>query len=451
MTAESRLIPPGFNAEQLDRILTELPRPRVYWVAYSGGCDSSVLLHAMATLAPRLEGALIKAIHVDHGLHADSATWSNHCVSTCHELGLDCAVERVSVDRASGKGLEAAARQARHAALKRYVGADDLLLTAQHRDDQAETVLLQLLRGANVYGVAAMPRLAHFGAGRLARPLLDITRAQIKSYAQHYDLYWVEDPSNFDTALQRNFIRHEIMPRLQSQWPTVIATLAASAERFGDAAQLLDGLAAQDLRRAHGDAEGALAVDKLLQLANPRRNNALRTWLLRHGLGSPGPALYRRIESDLLRASASASPALIWRRGQVRRYRNNIFAYKTLPAIPENFVEAWPLAEDLVLPAGLGRLHRRTRDGGGLSPGLVGRPDVTVRLRQGGESLRPAGRGGRHSLKKLFQENGVPPWWRNRMPLVYVGERLAAVPGIAVDQEFSAQQGEQGLWIEWQC
>ncbi len=438
-----------FSPQYLHEILSSLPTPAVYWVAYSGGCDSNVLLHAMATLAPRLNGSEVRAIHVDHGLHPDSATWAQHCVGTCRELGIDCIVETVRVDRGSGVGLEAAARSARYAALRRHVVENHILLTAHHRDDQAETVLLQLLRGGGAHGLAAMPLLATFGAGRLARPLLSVARSDIKKYAQHHDLYWVEDPSNFDTTLGRNFVRHDIMPRLEIRWPEAGAILARGAARFAEIADLIDTLAHQDLRRLVDAKSAGLHIDKLLQLPHNRRKNAIRGWLRKAGIRSPSPDIYERLEPELLRAGPDAAPILAWRGGQFRRYRDRLFVFTSLPDAPEAFCERWPLVGKFALPPGLGFLRVVKRPGRGLSRAVAGRSDVTVRFRRGGEHIVPVGRGHKHSLKKLFQEHGVAPWWRERMPLVYVGDSLAAVPGVCVAAKYAAAQDEQGLWVEW--
>ncbi|OGI37123.1 MAG: tRNA lysidine(34) synthetase TilS, partial [Candidatus Muproteobacteria bacterium RBG_16_64_10] len=238
-----------FSPAALARILLErlkLSPATRFQLAYSGGLDSHVLLHALAQLQ-RTHGLNLGAVHVDHGLQAASRDWAQHCARICAALGIPCIIERVQVPDARADGLEAAARRARYACLARHVGAGDALLTAHHLDDQAETVLLQLLRGAGVHGLAAMPAIAPFSAGVLARPLLGFTRTALAHYARAEKLQWIEDSSNRDLRRARNLVRHQVLPLLQQRWPAAVRQLAQTARHAAEAAALLDDLAGADL------------------------------------------------------------------------------------------------------------------------------------------------------------------------------------------------------------
>lgn len=439
----------AFSHQRLRRILAQLPATPSYWVAYSGGCDSTALLHAMTRLRDATPDVRFRALHVDHGLQADSSQWASHCLATCSQLGVECVVEAVQVDRGAGGGPEARARRARYSAFRRYLGEGEMILLGQHRDDQAETVLLQLLRGGGAKGLAAMPAIARFGLGYLARPLLDISRDELKVYVQDHDLTWIDDPSNSDTRLRRNFLRQNIIPQLSQHWPQVAKNLARSAGVFASTARLLDSLASKDLRRVAAVDENALEIDRLLRLSNDRRKNLLRTWLRRNGFTPPRDAQLERLDVEMLRCATDAEPAWRWCGGEMRRYRNRLYALAHLPLVPQGENLPWTFGESLDLPSGLGRIECETTRGRGLSMALQSRRDLQVRWRQGGEALRLPGRSCTHKLKNLFQETAVPPWARDRVPLIYAGAQLAAVGDLWVAAEFAAGAGENGLLLNW--
>ncbi|HHM04893.1 MAG TPA: tRNA lysidine(34) synthetase TilS [Gammaproteobacteria bacterium] len=422
------------------RLQAHLPAARLL-VAYSGGRDSHVLLHALASVRDGLPP--LAAVHIDHGLQATSAAWAAHCRQVCQALGVDYLGRQVTVRAAPGESPEAAARRARYRALRQCVEQGTLLLTAHHRDDQAETLLLQLLRGAGPHGLAAMPEAAAFGDGLHLRPLLDYSRAQLARYAAGQMLHWIDDPSNEDTRFDRNHLRHALIPGIAERWPGAGRALARAAGHQAEAAALLDQLAAGDLVQAAGTTPGTLSIASLLTMDGPRRRNLLRYWLKEKGLPLPNAARLLHIEQNVLRARADAEPLVHWPGAEVRRYRDALYAGPPLPPIDPEFAVEWSLTGPLILPDGT-RLRARRGEGEGIRLACCPGGRVTVRYRRGGERCRPAGRGGTRPLKKLLQEQGVPPWARERLPLLYHGAALLAVAGVLVCEPAGAAPSEPG-------
>jgi tRNA(Ile)-lysidine synthase len=437
-----------FAPEILLRHLLVWPRPAGYVVAYSGGMDSHVLLDALVRLRARL-GVPVLAVHVNHGLQPAAGAWQAHCAAVCHALCVPLTQLSVDAGAQRGESPEAAARTARYRALRAWMPAGYGLLTAQHRDDQAETVLLQLLRGSGVHGLAAMPEYSAFGPGHLLRPLLACTRGELRRYARQQGLRWVEDPSNRDTALTRNFLRQRIFPSLQERWPQVSTSLARSATNQAEAAQLLDEVAAGDLAGLDGG-DGSLRVPVLAQLTPARRRNALRGWLRAATGAAPSRAVLDRVVRDLTESRMDAEPCVRWGDFELRRYRTRLYLLRRAPAAGPRPSVCWSMTGPLVLPAGLGTLRVRAVAGQGIRTSLVPARGVQVCWRRGGELCRPAGRGHHHALRKLFQEQGVPPWERERIPLIFIDGQLAAVTGLWTCEPCQARAGEPGLQVHWE-
>lgn len=438
-----------FDPRRLARALADLPRAPVWWVAYSGGADSHALLHALATLRDTLGGEL-RAVHVDHGLHPDAGAWARHCAQVGADLRIPLRVLRVDARAGRGESPEAAARTARYAALRELVGPGELLLTAHHADDQAETVLLQLLRGAGPAGLAGMAARRRFGAGVLVRPLLGFTRAALRGYAAAHALAWIEDSANADPAVARSHLRHTVVPALAARWPGFAATLTRAAAHQAEAARVLEGVARADLAALGGGAAG-LAVEGLRALDPARQRLVLRAWLRASGLPVPPAARLERGRRDLLGARDDREPAVRWPGAEVRRYRGRLHAMVPLPPVPATLSLPWDLREPLILPAGLGVLHAQAACGVGLSAAACRGRAVTVHLRSGGERCRPRARAHSRAVKKLLQERGVPPWIRARLPLVYVDGQLAAVAHLWVCTPFAAQRDEPALRLRWEA
>ncbi len=439
-----------FSPSYLLETLKSFPTTPRYWIAYSGGCDSHVLLHALVSLRDSLTSTAIAAVHIDHGLSPDSVKWSRHCAAQCDQLGVPCEVIRVDAKPRTGQSPEAVAREARYRAFTQLLKEGEGLLMAHHRDDQAETVLLQLLRGAGPAGLAAMPVFSPYAKGFIGRPLLSVSRTAIRRYGEHAGLRWIDDPSNFDKAFDRNYLRHAVVPPLQTRWPAFSQTLSRVARYQAEALQLCDSLAVRDLRDVEATARGVLVVSELLGLDSARQRNVIRFWLRQLCLPLPSAKTLQCIQEEALNAEHDSVPLVEWRGAQIRRYRDHLFAMAPLPLLDTSRTLEWDMENALSLPADLGVLRARTVSGFGLRQEIGNIEPMTIRFRQGGERLQPAGRDHSHALKKLFQEAGVPPWQRSRVPLLYIGVRLAAVVGFWISERFAAKEGETGTVVVWE-
>lgn len=416
-------------------------------IAFSGGLDSSVLLHLLADWARHEQLPPLSAVHVHHGLQSAADAWPEHCARVCEQLGIALDIVRVQV--ASGASLEQAARRARYEAFSERLKPGEVLLSAQHRDDQAETLLFRLLRGAGVRGLAAMPASRSLGLGSLVRPLLDCSRGELQAYAQSHGLCWIEDPSNADERFSRNFLRRQVMPLLAQRWPQASSSLVRCADHLSEAQQLLNELAEIDLAAAHGGSAFAwlplpsLHLPAVTALSEARQRNLLRHWLA---------PLTRMPDSDhwagwcdLRDAGVDASP--IWRLadGELHRADGRLWwlSGEWLQPLEPLDLPCGSFFEPIELP-GNGCVHLR----GELPPGRW-----HLRYRQGGESLQMPERG-RRNLKRLLNEMRVPAFVRPRLPLLFEGDELMAVanltqsPGIeacGARLHWSPPIGAQGL------
>ncbi len=458
-------------------------------LGYSGGIDSSVLLHLLATLATELPLRL-HAVHVHHGLSPNADAWVAACEAQCRSLQIPLQVMRVDLAPHRALGVEGAARAARYAAFATAAQAIGcrLLLLAQHRDDQAETLLTQLLRGAGAAGLAGMPLARRLGELELLRPLLHTSRADIEAWARRHGLRWIEDESNQDQHRRRNFLRHAVLPRLQQASPAASANIARSAGHLAQAAQLLSVMAREDLQRlaapasgidepplpASGAAPAQLNIPALLALGDARAANALREWCIWRG----APQLPTDRMAELLRQMATprrdASPLLQLPGWEFRRYRNLLFLLNNsseVPELPEAWSRPWQLPgpdSDAVAehwPELGGRLVPQWVVGAGLSLARLSLLPASLpevggvrlnadaglhwRLRRGGERIRLGPSQSTKTLGNLWQAQGLPPWQRQRLPLLWCGDSLLAVPGLGYAADWQAQAGEAGLKFAW--
>lgn len=423
------------------RVLTALApwRDAPAWrIALSGGLDSTVLLHLLVSLAQREALPPLSAIHIHHGLQAVADTWPADCRRLCDALGVPLQVEPVQVQ--SGASVERAARQARYAAFRALLGPGEVLLAAQHRDDQAETLLFRLLRGAGVQGLAAMQQSRPLGAGHLLRPLLQCSRAELQAYAGEHRLRWVEDPSNADSRFSRNYLRHQVLPLLARRWPQATANMARAAAHLGEAAQLLDELAQEDLQAAQVPCEftwlnlPSLPLAPLRALSDVRQRNALRYWLrsLTPMPDSEHWAGWRALRD----AAGDAVPIWHLAAGELRRADQRLWwlsgDWLGMPQAP-----AVQLSPGRWLPlAGNGCV----RVEGQLPAG-----DWRLAYRQGGEVMSLPGRGHR-DLKRLLNERQVPAFVRPRLPLLLCNGELQAVANLP-----GLDGADSGQWqLSWQ-
>ena len=458
--ASTRKLPPSKALlERVSAVLGRHVRRGDRLVAgLSGGIDSVVMLDLLRRAAAKMRFE-IAALHVNHQINPAAAKWARFCGAYCRQLGIGLTVVKVNVPRAAS--LEAAARNARYAAFARLPA--DFVALAHNLDDQAETVLLQLLRGAGVKGLSAMPVLRGDARGQgkeekkrhvlhasplapsILRPLLDITRAEIEAYARARKLRWVEDDSNADTGFDRNFMRHRLLPVIAERYPAYRKTLARASRNFAEAAVLLDELASLDMPNAAAH----LKITDLRALTTARAKNALRYFLGTHGVTMPNETRLAECVRQVQEPRATGI-AIDLGAHELRRFGSELRVVPKTPVPSADFRRQWQGEARLALPElGATLLMKKSR-GSGLSLAKLQTAAVTVRLRTGGERLRPDAKRPRRSLKNLLQEARLPPWLRARLPLLYCGDTLVYVPGIGIDTAFGAHSGEPAVEPQWQ-
>jgi tRNA(Ile)-lysidine synthase len=422
-----------------------------HWcVALSGGLDSTVLLHALCVLRAEYPDSTIRAVHVNHGLHPKAHDWVEHCERLCRELEVPLRAQNVQIEAGRGMGLEAAARDARYGVFERLIGRDECLLTAHHQDDQVETFLLRVLRGAGLHGLAGIPEQSRFGAGWLIRPLLDLSRQALIDYAESAELKWLDDPSNTDTGFDRNYLRHEIVPLLRKRWPGVGKTIGRAARLSAEAVSLLDSLAENDSRRLEHD--GTLSLTGLKALAPSRQRNVIRHILNRRGLEVPNEIQLRAGLQQLMSAKPDRQPIVGWGQVQIRRYRDRLFFLDFNPsAVGEVFPCRYEWDGHAAIDMGpvRGRLSL-IPDRAGTITIPEGTDALVVKFRHGGERIKTVNQRHHQSLKKLFQQHGILPWMRRHVPLLYVQDRLFAVGDLWISTEAAGGQGKPGYRIVWE-
>lgn len=418
------------------------------WVAVSGGIDSVVLLHALIyELGSKLP---IKAIHVNHQYCAEAWQWQQFCESLAQQLGVDLKTVYVTIETDQSEGFEAQARRKRYRAMADYISDDELLLTAHHQQDQAETVLLQLMRGSGVDGLAAMPVIQSWGSGFLGRPLLGVSPQSIEAYAQHHQLNWVEDPSNQDDTFRRNFMRHQVLPLLREQWPSCDQVLADTAQRMQSSRDILCHVSQQDEQQAT-ITPYQVDLTVLHRLSSARCYQFLYYWLkYRHGFQVNHDHLTVIID-EVINAPQDAQPVFELgvknyelNKWQLRRYQSCLYLINIAElADTQSWCVSWPdPCEPLKLPEPLGCLTLTQHNGAGLL--IQPSDELWVCFRQGGEKLYLPHRKGQKSLKTLMQAWQIPPWQRDQVPLLYINDQLAAVVSYAIAAPFyTAEYGWQ--------
>lgn len=433
-------------AALLDHLQTLLAGTTQVRVAYSGGLDSRVLL-ALAVAWQRAQPwRQLEAVHVHHGLNPLADSWAAHCQQVCAAAGVSLRVAHVVVPQGPRQSLEANARQVRYAALAEGLPTGGALLTAHHQDDQVETLLLALKRGAGPRGLAAMPASQLFAGGRLLRPLLESSRATLLALAERAGWQWIEDDSNQDTRFDRNFLRQQILPQLSARWPGFAATAARSAALCAEQEALLEEVAQADL---HGrvTALGGLLLAGLDSWSLPRRHHLLRTWLREQGAPMPEAAQLRRIWPEVVQARADASPCLQWGGVAVRRYDGALWLTPAvLPAAPSTPL---PLMADKTLTLPGGQLQVVTlREGATLRAPRTGETVQVCFALPGQTLVHPLGRAYPRSLKKLWHEGRVPSWARAGWPVICYDGQIAAIPGLWVNRVM-ASPGGAGWQVNW--
>lgn len=411
-------------------------------VAYSGGLDSTCLLHAASSLSGAANRQL-RALHINHGLQSAANDWQQHCEQRCASLGIElsCHAVDLPVDASEDE-----ARQARYGVFESQLRSDETLLLAHHLDDQLETLLLRLMRGAGPAGLAGMPQRRALGQGQLLRPWLALGRAELLRYASAHELDWVEDASNAGTAFDRNYSRQEILPRLEQRWPAYRESWSKSQTLLAESAELLADLARLDLGKMTAEQFGGLDLQVLASLSPPRQRNVLRLWLTELGLSTPGWQKTRQLLDEYIAAREDSAGVLDFGQFYLQRFQQRLYALRYMPL--DDRALSWDALQhkQLFLPDN-GVLAASTSTGPVLRAELA--VNLQVRYRQGGEVIQLPGRPAK-ALKKLFQEHGIPPWHRERTPLIFRQEQLVCVPGLGVAANCLALAGEEGLHINWQ-
>ncbi len=421
------------------KVFAEIPPDAPVAIGFSGGMDSAVLLDLACGVF--LAQGRLRALHVNHGLHDDAGKWEVFCREFCAERGIPLEVLRVKVAK-SGASLEGRAREARYGAFGVALEAGEFLLLAHHLDDQVETLLLRLLRGAGLRGLTGIPERRALGRGTIFRPLLHCERRELAEYARERGLGWVEDASNRDTGFNRNFCRHEILPLIGRRWPGYRRDWERSRQLIGRADGLLDELAGIDLAHCAADKVDCLRVDRLRQLRRSRLHNALRCWI-EGGTGKPAdPGKLQRLPDWLILPEQEIRAEIEFGEHFVRKYRDGLYLLPRMAPVQQDYSVEWdPSRRPVLALPGNGSLHAKPV----FAEGLAGKI-YQVRYRQGGESCRLARRPTK-TLKKILNEARLAPWLRNRLPLLYDGENIAAIPGIGTAE--SALAGESAYQIEW--
>jgi len=447
-----------------------LPRPasaeaRIA-VALSGGLDSTVLLAALSRIP---DVGRLRALHVDHALHRDSAAWARHCEVLCARLRVPIAVVRVAVDTRDGIGIEAAARRARYAALAARLEPGETLLTAHHADDQLETLLLRLVRGSGVRGLRGILPVARLHPGRVARPLLGFTRAELAAAAERWGLDWLEDPSNRSVDFDRNLIRTEVTPVLRRRWGDAAAQRAAElADAMRDAESLLEEVAARDFADA-GAERGRVPLEPLRALSDARQRNLLRYAIRAAGVPMPSARRLEALRRAIGRSPADVVPRVEWRGAEARIHRDRLYllartdSHRGDPLAGD--AEPGPQSATERLRSGAARVSA-TDPWHGPEGRLVLEPDTStaavglpeswarggleVRFRQGGERFKPVGAAHHRTLKAWLRERGVVPWMRERIPLLYRDGRLVAIADLAIDDAAANAEPHEPRWrVRW--
>jgi tRNA(Ile)-lysidine synthase len=425
----------------IESSLASLP-PAPLLAAFSGGLDSSVLLHSLAR-SPAAAKRGLRAVHIDHNLHSDSETWAKQCHGFADALGIELVTRIIDVVRSPGLGLEASARRARYGEIETLLAPGEIVALAHHRDDQAETVMLKLLRGAGPEGIGAMRPLRKLGRGFAWRPLLSLPRAALREYAEHHRLDWIVDPSNADPTIDRNYLRLQVLPRIVRRWPEAESSIAQSAGWARDAAEFIDTEADKALARVQGLDPSTLHYREWLALPRALRDPVMRRWL--RALDLPEPSHYQAAElvRQLGEAGEDRQPCVRWPGTEVRRYRDLLHASMPLQFPPFDWSAEFD-GNALELPLDLGTLRL-------VGPETARLPHpLQVRFRRGGESLRLASGGRTRELRDLFQEAGVPPWQRARLPLLFAPDgRLLAVADLWLGEAGASLLAPLGMHIEW--
>lgn len=425
----------------VDELVTLAAGKRV-WLAYSGGVDSHVLLHMLATVdAPDLN--FVAAVHVDHNLQDESKKWAQHCSDVCLDLKVEHHNLQIEVENIATLGMEAAARTARYQAIERLLSPGDIVLTAQHQHDQAETLVLQLLRGAGPKGLSAMAQKSTMGCMEIIRPLLGVSQADILDYAEQHTLKWIEDPSNVETRWNRNYLRHEVWPKIEQRWPQAETTISRSAQHCAEASELMAELAEQDMKFLGINNESEiLPISALMSLSAARQRNVLRHYIECRRFPLPSTTVLQCVIDEVCLAAQDSNPIVSWADVEVRRYQDQLYLMSSMQDHDGSVSNNLNDLENVILQ-NKQILTWQQSLGEGLRKVDV-EQGLRLSFRQGGERIQLQGHDHHQSLKHLFQQWHIPPWQRDRIPLLFNNDQLIAVVGYGLSNEFVVSEGQLG-------
>lgn len=423
-----------------------------FLVAYSGGVDSSVLLHMLHSAKSNYRFSLT-ALHIDHGIHPQSGSWLEYCSEFCHSLGIKFKSTQLSLSQQFEKISEGDARIARYAWLEAQTEMGDVLLTAHHQNDQAETFLLNLMRGSGARGLSAIQVSRNFGKGLLVRPMLNISRSQILEYAAEHELSYIEDTANSDLQHNRNYMRQVVIPSLEQRWPSAVELISHSAALLVNSRSLQASLAQMDADHCKSEGSGFLSIgyqlslEKFRLLDEARQVNLIRYWTKFHSLPEPGRKIIENFLDKVISSCSKfmevGSDELGYR---IYLYQNNLYLARSRCYPNADQSISWNLRDALLLESLGLKLIPIHSIGEGLSFNRV-MENLSIRFRTGGEKIRLPKRNHSTSLKKLYQEYSIPPWERKVLPLVYCGDELAAIASWMVSERFQAKASEHSICI----
>lgn len=443
----------AFTSQSLLPYLPAITAESAWYVGFSGGLDSTVLLHALCALQLPIA---IKAVHINHQISPNADSWQTQCAACCAALDIPFIAEKVTVTN-QGRGIEDAARAARYGVFEKYLAVNDVMLTAHHADDQAETLLLRLIRGTGPRGLAAMAQTRALGNGVLHRPLLHFSRADLEAYAHAHQLRWVDDESNSDIHYDRNFLRTHIMPLLQKRWPQFTQKWQQTAELCAENEALLEEIAAQDLVHSQLREErlgSSISLVEFLSLSNVRQQNAVRCWLRLRGFTIPEQQHWQQLYQQLETARPDSEMDVSWGNVSLRTYQQRLYALPVafFAAGLRSSAPAFAITSAKEkIPLQWGHLQLDiAAAGAGVDRIKILQSELHIAYRQGGERCKPAQRNHSQTLKRLLQEYALEPWLRDKIPLVYCGDELVAVGDLWVCAEFAATWDEVGVMLRWQ-
>lgn len=437
-----------FDLEYLQRSLVSISQQPSFLIGLSGGMDSVVLLYGMCKVAEgSLNQATIRAVHVNHGLQAEADQWQSFCEGLCDDLDVPLHVEKVEIksDNSSDPSIENLARKARYGVFESQLQDGEVLILAHHLDDQLETLLFRLNRGAGLKGLSAIPQKRDFAKGEIYRPLLEVGREELQRFAEEHNLEWIKDQSNQDTTFDRNFLRKEILPAIESRWPNYRSSWSKSLQLIAEANDMLQKLADIDLANSLTEDKTVISIIGLAELSEARQRNVFRHWIEKSGLPEPGWNLLQQMVYEFTTLDKQKERVIPANGFSLGRYRDSLYLLTEQANRPENL--NWNPQQKAELEIeGCGTLIAREVIGEGLAKSQADSFDI--RFRQGGEYCRLLGRPSK-SLKKLLQEAHIEPWLRDRIPLIYQGNELVCIPGIGVAETSAAAPDEPGIELQW--